>query len=588
MGRQNQKEKLEQIKKLFRKQEFRQAHSLCEEVDWRKIKSVSTLFMGSDVYKSVGDWEKALTCLEYAYDRAPVGKYILYQLADLALSVGQKSRASEYLEEYQQIAPQDSNLLILNYRLGKLNGDSPDKLIPMLKQYLTENLDEQWSYELAELYAQNKQLDECIKQCDYIILWFSVGEYVDKAIALKEHYASLSEEEIEKRDNKEKYRMRLKQVELDFRSPEDIQILTNRKEKEKEEERLAEKGIVGSKVKLSDVSDLVSAKEKEEKKDDESATIIAKPPQTFSQGEMRERFEQIKTMIRQERTTQRKYDADEKEQVQENESTADSDEETTHSDAKPADVQESENFQEKEQPDKTESQADVQRKDDLVWHFAIRCVNPDRGFDYAQKRINELKVGHEKEYPEETVTFHAMELNLNDMLASRTPLCNRTVVIDYIGEMVDERVHELTKFLMEEAQTQFVFLDYPERLERFLRSYPDLTAQLNHVEDMIVYDVDSLLDYAKAYANDRDYVFHEKAIPILDQVIKQILLEKNEDSKEKLEQFLSEVIEESEEKTLMQTLRNVLFVRYDKENRLILKREDLTKIIKKKGQGKAE
>lgn len=637
MGGRDQKVKLDQIKELFNKKEFRQAFSLCEEVDWSRIKSVQSLFMASDVYKSVGNWEEALTCLEYAYDRAPVGKYILYQLADLALSVGQKSRAGEYVEEYQQIAPQDSNLLLLNYRLRKLNGDTPDKLIPILKQYLAENLDEQWSYELAELYAQNMQLDECIEQCDYIILWFSVGEYVDKALALKGHYVPLSEEEIEKRDNKERYRMRLKQVELEFRSPEDIQVLTNRKEREKEEERLAAKGILESKVKLPE--DFVPVQEHEKKKEtreEKDPSLfnekVAAPPPT--QEEMRERFEQIKTMIRQERVMNPRKrtkvaqmnEADESEESSKEEELVKRDslsDETmdAQGEALPQSVREYSKSEESKEMGKEEKKdgqpkgtiagemsgikldgqeertplegdkkinpsEDVEdglvltKEGDLIWHFAIRCINPDKGFAYAQKRMSELKKGHEQSYPEQMLQVRGMELNLNDLLETRVELRDKTVVVEYIGELADERVKELMPFLAEETHTQFIFLDYPERLERFLRRYPDLTAQLHHVEDMEVYDVDSLLDYAKKYASDRDYTFHVNAIPVLDQTIKRILLEENEDPVEMLEQFLDEVIERSEEKTVMQMLRNVLFVRYDEENRLILKKEDLLKVVR--------
>lgn len=604
MGRQEQKVKLDQIKVLFEKKEFSQARNICDEIDWSKIKNIKSLFMASDVYKATGNLEEALTCLEHAYDCAPVGKRILYQMADLALEAEQSSRAEEYLEEYETIAPEDPNYLILTYRLGKIKGEATEKLISILKEYLDEEIDEQWSYELAELYAQNQQIEECIELCDYIILWFSVGTYVDKALDLKARYASLTEEQIEKRDNKAKYRARLRQVELEYRSPEDIQVLTNREQREEEEERLASKGLAVSKVKLP--SKLKEENKTSEKKKQTKLEEAVKKEPSYIKGKahseemVRERLLQVKENLKQEA---RKKNEEMLALSQENKVVEPSNlkEETLEekefapdkSDTAPLEEEKSKLVEEQKEeiPEKvlpieenvtTEEMNTVQKEtvetaSNRVWHFAIRCFQPEKGYEYALKRLKEL-AQVSNDYPSAVERTTGMQLNLKSIAEQRERFKNKTVVIEYIGELADERMSELFSLIEEEKGTQLILLDYPDRLERFLRRYPKLTGKLNHIENMKVYDVDTLLAYAQKYADERDYAFHKNAMPVLDGVIKQILMEDNQEPEKKVERYIEKIIQNSEEKSFLQALKNIFLVRYDKENRLVLKKEDLQQV----------
>lgn len=591
MGRQEQKVKLDQIKVLFEKKEFSQARNICDEIDWSRIKNIKSLFMASDVYKATGNSENALTCLEYAYDCAPVGKRILYQMAELALEAKQISRAEEYLEEYQKIAPKDPNYLILTYRLGKMKGESVENLISILKEYLNQEIDEQWNYELAELYAQNEQIEECIELCDYIILWFSVGTYVDKALDLKARYAALTEEQIDKRDNKEKYRARLRQVELEYRSPEDIQVLTNRERREEEEERLAAKGLAVSKVELPRKVKVEETLKKE------PSYVKSK---ARSEEMVRERMLQVKENLKQEgrnkggriptvvEENQAAESSDFKKETLEDEKTAQSKaaavvlEEEKSKSLEKNKVDTTERILPVEENVISEEQNMVQEEtveipSNRVWHFAIRCFQPEKGYEYALKRWKEIAAVSD-DYPSAVERTTGMQLNLKSIAEQRERFKNKTVVIEYIGELADERMSELSSLMEEEKGTQLILLDYPERLERFLRRYPKLTGKLSHVESMKVYDVDTLLAYAQKYADKRDYAFHKNAMPVLDSVIKQILMEDNQEPEKKVEQYIEKIIQNSEEKSFLQALKNVFLVRYDKENRLVLKKEDLQQV----------
>ncbi|MGN0298182.1 MAG: hypothetical protein ACI4C1_03185 [Lachnospiraceae bacterium] len=599
MTKQMRKTKLELIKTLFEKKDFFQAMTLCNEIDWSTVKNVRDLVIASDIYKVNGKFDEAFRCLEFAYDCVPVGKRILYQMLNLALDTENIERAEEYMEEYERRSFNDSETLILRYRLGRLKKKTPETLIPILKQYLEENLDEQWSYELAKLYAENNQIEECVDMCDYVILWFSVGEYVDKAIELKSQFAELTEEQIEKRDNKTKFQARLRQVELEYRSPEDIQVLTNRRQQEEEAARLAARGIVASQVEVPTIKPEMIEKEdslvenlsadKDTSAEEVSPTkeFTIKIPSFRSKAQSSEkiyqRIQQAKENLKQEVWMNR-----ESEQMPDN-----------ISDMLPKEEEESKNIEEEAlseernqaEDDKTAKTEEIFPKvsNDLLintreivlegraWHLAVRCSVPEKGYDYAVKRIRELSQEHPTEgYPSEIMRTTGMQLNIYGIAKKSEEFLGKAMILESAGELADARMKEL--FDLMQQNILIVFVDYPERLERFLRRYPNMTSKISQVETAVVYDEDSLLDYGQKYADQRDYVFREDALLVLDRVIKRILLSDKEHPEKEVEQYIDEVIQYSEKSGFMRTVKDIFFVRYDKEHRLILKKEDLEKV----------
>lgn len=197
--------KSDQIKKLYGKKDYATMAEIADTIDWTRVKSNSMLTMVADAYEGSRQFDKARDVLEIAYDRAPLGRQIAYRLTILSIRMKDFVAADEYYQDFVEIAPRDVAQYILKYRLARAKGEDISSLISILEAYVDVEMDERWQYELAKLYHENGQKDECIAMCDKIILWFAEGKYVTKAMELKMQYEPLTEEQQAKYDGKWDY-----------------------------------------------------------------------------------------------------------------------------------------------------------------------------------------------------------------------------------------------------------------------------------------------------------------------------------------------------------------------------------------------
>ena len=203
--------KVEQLNKLVKSGDYKAAMRITDTIDWRRVHKADLLATVSEVYEKNNEYKEAREILLLSYDRAPVGKRVLYKLAMLAIKEGDISEAQEYYKEYTEISPQDSRKYLMEYHIANAKGESIDKKIRILEKYNDiEKTDEEWKFELAQLYAKAGRIEDCIRTCDEIMLLFGVGEYVDKAAALKESTGCpLSSKQLDMVENKEYYEERL-------------------------------------------------------------------------------------------------------------------------------------------------------------------------------------------------------------------------------------------------------------------------------------------------------------------------------------------------------------------------------------------
>ena len=203
--------KVEQLNKLVKSGDYKAAMRITDTIDWRRVHKADLLATVSEVYEKNNEYKEAREILLLSYDRAPVGKRVLYKLAMLAIKEGDISEAQEYYKEYTEISPQDSRKYLMEYHIANAKGEGIDKKIRILEKYNDiEKTDEKWKFELAQLYAKAGRIEDCIKTCDEIMLLFSVGEYVDKAAALKASTGCpLSSKQLDMVENKEYYEERL-------------------------------------------------------------------------------------------------------------------------------------------------------------------------------------------------------------------------------------------------------------------------------------------------------------------------------------------------------------------------------------------
>lgn len=205
--------KVEQIKKLVNKSDFETAMKIADTIDWRRVRNANLLSMIASVYEKNEEYQEAKDILLIAFERAPIGKRLLYKLTQLALKQGNIQEAESYYREFCELAGDDSRQDILRYLILKAKGAPIEQLIHSLESYTSTELDEKWLYELADLYHQAGMEEQCVKTCDKIMLMFGLGQYVDKAMELKLQYAPLTKYQMDLVENRDKYEEKLRQVE---------------------------------------------------------------------------------------------------------------------------------------------------------------------------------------------------------------------------------------------------------------------------------------------------------------------------------------------------------------------------------------
>ena len=190
--------KLEQLKNLVEIKDYITAADIADSINWRKVKSAATLCMVGEIYDRNKRYDDSYDILQMAYDRASVGRNILYRLTLVCLKMGNLDEAREYYEEFLEVAPYDNQKYILRYQIAKLSGAGLQEQIDILEEFKEREYTEEWAFELAYLYHRIRNSERCVEVCDELVLYFGDGKYVEKALELKMLYQPLNEVQEEK------------------------------------------------------------------------------------------------------------------------------------------------------------------------------------------------------------------------------------------------------------------------------------------------------------------------------------------------------------------------------------------------------
>ena len=202
MDKNEYKVRLEEIRHQIDQGNTAQAAVLADQIDWKKVRNVNTLCMISEVYEAEGRCEDSKALLLRAYRKSPMSRTVLYRLVEVTIALKQFDEAIGYYTEYVQAAPHDMNRYILKYKIYRGRGSSVNEQIDILKEYLDQEYNEKYAYELARLYKEADRMEECIAACDDLVLWFHSGKYVIKALELKKKYAALTPKQQEIYDSR--------------------------------------------------------------------------------------------------------------------------------------------------------------------------------------------------------------------------------------------------------------------------------------------------------------------------------------------------------------------------------------------------
>lgn len=186
------------MKELLFQGKEEEAAEIADSINWNKVRNVNDLVKAGEIYEKVGRYEESREIFLNAYDRSPIGRTIIYRLAEIAIKMQDYDGAQEYYDEFVSIAPHDNQRYILMYRIKKAQGASYEELIPILEEFKEQEYTEEWAFELAYLYHKAGRKKECLEACDELVLWFGDGPYVERALKLKMLYKPLAKTQDEK------------------------------------------------------------------------------------------------------------------------------------------------------------------------------------------------------------------------------------------------------------------------------------------------------------------------------------------------------------------------------------------------------
>lgn len=198
MDKYEYKLKMDEIKSLASEKRYEEAAVIVDSINWRKVRNVNSLVKAGEIYAQVGRYEEAKEILLMAYDRSPIGRMIIYRLAEVAIKQKNFEEAQEYYDEFVEIAPHDNLKYVLRYEINRAKDAGIDVLIGILEELKDQEYTERWAFELAFLYHKAGRSEQCIDACDELILWFGDGPYVEKALELKMLYQPLNKAQEDK------------------------------------------------------------------------------------------------------------------------------------------------------------------------------------------------------------------------------------------------------------------------------------------------------------------------------------------------------------------------------------------------------
>ena len=476
--------KVEQIKKLVNKSDYETAMKIADTIDWRRVRNINILSMVSGVYEKNGEYQEAKDILLLAFERAPMGKRLLYKLAELAIKEGSPDEAEDYYREFCELAPEDPRQYILRYLILGAKGAPVEQLIHTLEQYCNVELDEKWLYELAELYNAAHMEQLCVMTCDKIMLMFGTGKYVDKAIDLKVQYAPLTDYQMDLVENKDKYEARLKAVETEYNKKKPMVLPIDEEDAQAEQE--AEDAYV-----YQQEAAYTKEPEPEEK-------VLEEQPETVFDDEETGEEEAFSNAV-QEPEEEQELSCEEEESEADSEpevssepevvSGSSKEDETLRAQLHEAEAQEDlakemsrlaeeHGYSEETQAAQTQVLADIRhlKKGPMYSgsnHLMIEADEPEKGFELAVKTLK--RIHQETGAKNQAAKITGARLNNRGIFTLSDKLTGKDLIIEQAGDMNESILQELNQLMArDETGMSVVLIDTAERLEELHKTYPGL------------------------------------------------------------------------------------------------------------------
>ena len=475
--------KVEQIKKLVNKGDFETAMKLADTIDWRRVRSTSLLTMISQIYEKNAEYQDAKDILLLAYERAPLGKGLLYKLTDLALRENNIQEAEAYYREFCELSGDDPRQYLLRFLILEAKDAPLEQQINSLERYCQEELDEKWLYHLAELYHQANQADDCVRICDKIMLMFGLGKYVDKAMELKLQYAPLTKYQMDLVENREKYEEKLRAVEEEYKNgtyrkpePEGEYLDTDEPEAELDDEPENEPEGQPEQAEPEEKAGKPKAETKPADEKVEKAALDEDVVASLHEAQAEEALAKEVSKIK---------PYDEEEGASEGETRVF----RNVRDLEPAEAEEKSEeapiheFEEEEETIVEDWDFEPEEEEEEIKesnHLMIEAEDPAAGLAMALDSLKKIHRELGTKHP--VAKISGANLSHRGIAAVAERLAGKELVVEHAADLDDLTVEELEELMtQDETGMVVVLIDTQARLEQMHRAYPALAVRFQYI-----------------------------------------------------------------------------------------------------------
>ena len=459
--------KVEQIRKLSNQGDFETAMKIADTIDWKKVRNANLLSMVANVYEKNHEYQDAKDILLMAFERAPIGKRLLYKLTDLSLKEGNVEEANAYYREFCDLAGDDPRQHLLRYMILKAMDAPIEQQIHSLESYTEEELDEKWLYELADLYHRAGDANRCVAACDKIMLMFGLGKYVDKAMELKIQYAPLNKYQMDLVENRDKYEEKLRAVELAFEAEDSV----DNDEELSDQDRTVESEIMEAPEK----TDVVAEEAAEiANVDEENQDVSITPDLSYGKEVIAAQVKQAEAEAQLAKEVSR-IGTDE---VEENESDLGKTRVLDSIRRMPAAEQNAVAAQETPEPE-AEEELEVEELEEepelprMTNHLMIEARSPEKGMEIAIQTLKQIQKETGVKNPVAKIT--GSKLNKRGILACADKLSGKDLMIEEAGDLTPQMIGELEMLMTSDTSgMRIILIDNPKQMEMLHAQNPSL------------------------------------------------------------------------------------------------------------------
>ena len=459
--------KVEQIRKLSNQGDFETAMKIADTIDWKQVRNANLLSMVANVYEKNHEYQDAKDILLMAFERAPIGKRLLYKLTDLSLKEGNVEEANAYYREFCDLAGDDPRQHLLRYMILKAMDAPIEQQIHSLESYTEEELDEKWLYELADLYHRAGDANRCVAACDKIMLMFGLGKYVDKAMELKIQYAPLNKYQMDLVENRDKYEEKLRAVEQAFEAEDSV----DNDEELPDQDRTVESEI----METSTEPDVVAEETAEiENTAEENQDVRITPDLSYGKEVIAAQVKQAEAEAQLAKEVSR-IGTDE---VEENESDLGKTRVLDSIRRMPAAEQNAVAAQETPEPE-AEEELEVEELEEepelprMTNHLMIEARSPEKGMEIAIQTLKQIQKETGVKNPVAKIT--GSKLNKRGILACADKLSGKDLMIEEAGDLTPQMIGELEMLMTRDTSgMRIILIDNPKQMEMLHAQNPSL------------------------------------------------------------------------------------------------------------------